>query len=53
MKSIVLTSLALLPAFAYASAPLPDIVKRFSEQQNITIIKEVDAPGGLKSWVGQ
>lgn len=53
MKSIILTSLALLPAFAYASAPLPDVVKRFSEQQNITIIKEVDAPGGLKSWVGQ
>ncbi|MGL5241522.1 MAG: thiol:disulfide interchange protein DsbG, partial [Kluyvera ascorbata] len=53
MKSTLLMALTLMPALAFASTPLPDVVKRFSEQQNIKIIKEIDAPGGLKSWVGQ
>lgn len=53
MKSTLLMALTLMPALALASTPLPDVVKRFSEQQNIKIIKEIDAPGGLKSWVGQ
>lgn len=53
MKSIALMALSIIPTLAFATAPLPDVVKRFSEQQNITIIKEIDAPGGLKSWVGQ
>ena len=41
------------PVVAYAQSAVPDIIKRFSEQQNITDVKAVDAPGGLKSWVGQ
>ena len=53
MKPIALMALSLMPTLAFANAPLPDIVKRFSEQQNITIVKEIDAPGGMKSWVGQ
>lgn len=53
MKRNLLMALAVIPTIALANAPLPDVVKRFSEQQNIKIIKEVDAPGGLKSWIGQ
>jgi thiol:disulfide interchange protein DsbG len=41
------------PVLAYAQDTIPDIVKRFSDRQNITNLKPVQAPGGMKSWVGQ
>lgn len=53
MKRMVLATLMLAPVLAHAQDALPDIIKRFSEQQNITDVKAVAAPGGVKSWVGQ
>lgn len=42
-----------IPALATAASDIPPIVKHFGEQQGIQNIKEIDAPGGVKSWVGQ
>ncbi|WP_432700873.1 thiol:disulfide interchange protein DsbG [Kluyvera cryocrescens] len=53
MKRMILTALLMAPMLACAQNAVPDIIKRFSEQQNITDVKAVDAPGGVKSWVGQ
>lgn len=53
MKRILLSALLMAPVLASAQDTLPDIVKRFGEQQNITNLKPVEAPGGVKSWVGQ
>lgn len=53
MKRIILSALLMAPVLAYAQDTIPDIVKRFGEQQNITNLKPVAAPGGVKSWVGQ
>lgn len=53
MKRILLSTLLMVPVLASAQDTLPDIVKRFGEQQNITNLKPVEAPGGVKSWVGQ
>ncbi|MEZ2583594.1 thiol:disulfide interchange protein DsbG [Kluyvera intermedia] len=53
MKRILLSALLMVPVLASAQDTLPDIVKRFGEQQNITNLKPVEAPGGVKSWVGQ
>lgn len=53
MKHTIFMASLVFPVLAHAQEPVPDIIKRFSEQQNITIVKAVDAPGGVKSWVGQ
>lgn len=55
MKYRMLSAAWLLPALACsATTPtLPPAVQHFSEQQGIKIVKQVDAPGGVKSWVGQ
>ncbi|MFU0911858.1 thiol:disulfide interchange protein DsbG [Kluyvera intermedia] len=53
MKRILLSALLMVPVLASAQDTIPDIVKRFGEQQNITNLKPVEAPGGVKSWVGQ
>lgn len=53
MKRILLSALFMVPVLASAQDTIPDIVKRFGEQQNITNLKPVEAPGGVKSWVGQ
>lgn len=53
MKSILLASSGFISALAFASGDIPPVVKQFGEQQNITIVKEIDAPGGMKSWLGQ
>lgn len=53
MKRILLSALLMTPVLAYAQDTIPDIVKRFSDRQNITNLKPVQAPGGMKSWVGQ
>ncbi|WP_393969671.1 thiol:disulfide interchange protein DsbG [Kluyvera intermedia] len=53
MKRILLSALLMVPVLASAQDTLPEIVKRFGEQQNITNLKPVEAPGGVKSWVGQ
>lgn len=53
MKRILLSTLLMVPVLASAQDTIPDIVKRFGEQQNITNLKPVEAPGGVKSWVGQ
>ncbi|MEZ2603320.1 thiol:disulfide interchange protein DsbG [Kluyvera intermedia] len=53
MKRILLSALLMIPVLASAQDTIPDIVKRFGEQQNITNLKPVEAPGGVKSWVGQ
>lgn len=36
-----------------AAGEIPAVVKHFGEQQDIKNIKEIDAPGGIKSWIGQ
>lgn len=53
MKRILLSALLMTPVLAYAQDTIPDIVKRFSDRQNITNLKPVQAPGGMKSWIGQ
>lgn len=42
-----------LPALSFAAGDIPAVVKHFGEQQDIKNIKEIDAPGGVKSWIGQ
>lgn len=42
-----------LPTLSSASEDIPAVVKHFAEQQEIKNIKEIDAPGGVKSWIGQ
>jgi len=42
-----------LPTLSFASEDIPAVVKHFGEQQEIKNIKEIDAPGGVKSWIGQ
>ncbi|WP_407437786.1 thiol:disulfide interchange protein DsbG [Lelliottia sp.] len=42
-----------LPALSFAAGDIPAVVKHFAEQQDIKNIKEIDAPGGVKSWIGQ
>ncbi|WP_336993611.1 thiol:disulfide interchange protein DsbG [Lelliottia amnigena] len=42
-----------LPTLSFAAGEIPAVVKHFGEQQDIKNIKEIDAPGGIKSWIGQ
>ncbi|MCW1876599.1 MULTISPECIES: thiol:disulfide interchange protein DsbG [Erwiniaceae] len=53
MKSTLLLAACLLPGLAYSAEALPPVVKTFSDQQGIKIVKKIDAPGGLQGWVGQ
>ena len=53
MKKLLLISLLVTSGLAQAAEAIPDVVKTFSEQQNIKIIKKIDAPGGAPAWLGQ
>lgn len=53
MKKLLLISLLVTSGLAQAAEAIPDVVKTFSEQQNIKIIKKIDAPGGAPVWLGQ
>ena len=53
MKKLLLLSALTASGLAQAAEAIPDVVKHFSEQQNIKIIKKLDAPGGAPAWLGQ
>jgi thiol:disulfide interchange protein DsbG len=53
MKKLLLLSALATSGLAQAAEAIPDVVKHFSEQQNIKIIKKLDAPGGAPAWLGQ
>lgn len=53
MKPFILIASLTLSGLVHAQDAIPDIVKRFGEQQKITNLKAINAPGGMKSWVGQ
>lgn len=53
MKKLLLLSVLATSGLAQAAEAIPDVVKLFSEQQNIKIIKKIDAPGGAPAWLGQ
>ncbi|MRS88913.1 thiol:disulfide interchange protein DsbG [Enterobacteriaceae bacterium RIT714] len=50
---LILMATGLIPALAIAAGDVPPVVKHFGEQQGIENIREIDAPGGAKSWIGQ
>ena len=52
-KKMLLLSALLFSGLVRAEESLPDVVKHFSEQQDIKIIKKIDAPGGAPAWLGQ
>ena len=52
-KKMLLLSALLVSGLVRAEESLPDVVKHFSEQQDIKIIKKIDAPGGAPAWLGQ
>ncbi|ABP60707.1 thiol:disulfide interchange protein DsbG [Enterobacter sp. 638] len=53
MKHCLYFIVLFLPALSFAAGDIPAVVKHFGEQQDIKNIKEIDAPGGVKSWIGQ
>lgn len=53
MKKRLLLSLLMASGLTQAAEAVPEVVKHFSEQQHITIIKKIDAPGGAPAWLGQ
>jgi thiol:disulfide interchange protein DsbG len=53
MKHCLYFTALFLPTLSFASGDIPAVVKHFCEQQEIKNIKEIDAPGGVKSWIGQ
>lgn len=53
MKKLLLLSLLMASGLTQAADDIPDAVKNFSEQQDITIIKKIDAPGGAPAWLGK
>lgn len=53
MKRCLYFVALLLPALGFASGDIPAVVKHFGELQEIKNIKKIDAPGGVKSWIGQ
>jgi thiol:disulfide interchange protein DsbG len=53
MKKLLLLSVLAVSGLAHATEAVPDVVKNFSEQQGIKIIKKIDAPGGASGWLGQ
>ena len=52
-KKVLLLSALMVSGLVRAEESLPDVVKHFSEQQDIKIIKKIDAPGGAPAWLGQ
>lgn len=57
MKKLLLLSALATSGLVQAADAIPDVVKHFSEQQNITIIKKLDAPaarrpgwGNIRTW---
>lgn len=52
MKKLLLLSALATSGLVQAAEAIPDVVKHFSEQQNIKIIKKLDAPGGGASLAG-
>lgn len=53
MKRLPLLSLLAASGLAHAAEAIPDVVKQFSDRQEIKIIKKIDAPGGAPAWLGQ
>jgi thiol:disulfide interchange protein DsbG len=53
MKKLLLLTLLAASGLAQSDGAIPDVVKNVSQQQNITIIKQIDAPGGAPGWLGQ
>ena len=53
MKRCLYLAALFLPTLSFAAGEIPAVVKHFGEQQDIKNIKEIDAPGGIKSWIGQ
>ena len=52
-KKVLLLAALMVSAGLKAEETLPDAVKNFSEQQDIKILKKIDAPGGGPAWLGQ
>ncbi len=52
-KKMLLVSALMASGLARAEVAVPDVVKNFSEQQDIKIIKKIEAPGGAPAWLGQ
>jgi thiol:disulfide interchange protein DsbG len=52
MKKLLLLSALATSGLVQAAEAIPDVVKHFSEQQNIKIIKKLDAPGGRQPGWG-
>ena len=52
-KKVLLLSALMASGLVRAEETLPDVVKHFSEQQDIKIIKKIDAPGGAPAWLGK
>lgn len=53
MKYLIPIVAWFISTLTFAADNVPPIVKQFGEQQGITILKEINAPGGVKSWLGQ
>jgi len=53
MKRFLYISALFAPTWSFAAGNIPAVVKNFGEQQEIKNIKEIDAPGGVRSWIGQ
>ncbi|ELH8607611.1 thiol:disulfide interchange protein DsbG [Enterobacter asburiae] len=53
MKKLLLLSALATSGLVQAADAIPEVVKHFGEQQNIKIIKKLDAPGGAPAWLGQ
>lgn len=52
-KKVLLLAALMVSGGLKAEETLPDAVKNFSEQQDIKILKKIDAPGGAPAWLGQ
>jgi hypothetical protein len=48
MKKLLLLSVLSVSGLAHATDAVPDVVKNFSEQQGIKIIKKIDAWRGTR-----
>lgn len=52
-KKVLLLATLMVSGGLKAEETLPDAVKNFSEQQDIKILKKIDASGGAPAWLGQ
>jgi thiol:disulfide interchange protein DsbG len=60
MKKLLLLSVLSVSGLAHATDAVPDVVKNFSEQQGIKIIKKIDALAGhpagwgnIRTWASR